>query len=65
MEYTNIHNAKTHLSRYLKKVLNGEEVVICSYNKPIAKLIPYHKKKKNRVPVLLKDKIQIHKNFDN
>ena len=48
MEITNIHNAKTHFSKYLKKVISREEVVICSFNKPIAKLVPYSEVKKGR-----------------
>lgn len=36
----NIHEAKTHLSRLLEKVEQGEEVVIMRANVPIAKLVP-------------------------
>jgi prevent-host-death family protein len=35
----NIHEAKTHLSRLLEKVQQGEEVVIAKAGKPIAKLV--------------------------
>jgi prevent-host-death family protein len=35
----NIHEAKTHLSRLLEKVLLGEEVVIAKAGRPIAKLV--------------------------
>jgi antitoxin (DNA-binding transcriptional repressor) of toxin-antitoxin stability system len=34
----NIHEAKTHLSRYLKKVLEGESVVLCLRNVPVAEI---------------------------
>jgi prevent-host-death family protein len=34
----NIHDAKTHLSRYLEQVEQGETVVICRRNQPIAEL---------------------------
>ena len=37
----NVHEAKTHLSRLLQKVLLGEEVIISKAGKPIAKIIPY------------------------
>jgi prevent-host-death family protein len=36
----NIHEAKTHLSRLLKRVALGEEIVIKKANKPIARLVP-------------------------
>jgi prevent-host-death family protein len=35
----NIHEAKTHLSRLLQKVAEGEEVVISRAGVPVAKLI--------------------------
>lgn len=37
----NVHEAKTHLSRLLVRVSNGEEIVIGKAGKPIARLIPY------------------------
>jgi prevent-host-death family protein len=36
----NIHEAKTHLSRLLDKVAQGEEVTIAKAGKPIARLVP-------------------------
>jgi prevent-host-death family protein len=38
----NIHEAKTHLSKLIKKVVNGEEVVIAKGNKPVVKLILFN-----------------------
>ncbi|RQV98777.1 type II toxin-antitoxin system Phd/YefM family antitoxin [bacterium] len=38
MIQVNIHHAKTHLSRLIQKVIEGEEVVIAKGNKPIVKL---------------------------
>lgn len=35
----NVHEAKTELSRLLKRVAEGEEVVIAKAGKPIAKLV--------------------------
>lgn len=40
MEAINVHEAKTHLSRLLAKVAEGEEVVIARAGKPIARLVP-------------------------
>jgi prevent-host-death family protein len=34
----NIHEAKTHLSRYLERVAAGEVVVICKHNRPVAEI---------------------------
>ena len=39
MTEVNIHEAKTHLSRLLERVQQGEEVVIAKAGKPIAKLV--------------------------
>ena len=45
MTEVNIHEAKTHLSRLLEKVQQGEEVVIAKAGKPIAKLVKIEKEK--------------------
>ena len=37
----NIHEAKTHLSRLIERVVAGEEIVISKAGKPVAKLVPY------------------------
>jgi len=34
----NVHDAKTHLSVYLKALTRGERVLICKRNQPIAEL---------------------------
>lgn len=36
----NVHEAKTHFSKLLAKVLAGEEVVIAKAGEPIARLVP-------------------------
>ncbi len=38
MLYLNIHEAKTHLSRYLEQVSQGERVFLCKRNVPIAEI---------------------------
>jgi prevent-host-death family protein len=35
----NVHEAKTHLSRLLKRVEAGEEIVIARAGKPVARLV--------------------------
>jgi len=43
MKQVNIHEAKTHLSRYVREVAAGAEteVVIAIGGKPAARLVPY------------------------
>ena len=36
----NIHEAKTHLSRYAKRVKAGETILLCDRNVPFAELRP-------------------------
>ena len=35
-----IHEAKTHLSRLLHKVEEGEEIIVCRGKHPVARLVP-------------------------
>lgn len=51
MKRVNIHDAKTHLSRYLKAVSRGETVIICSRNVPVAELRPIARASVGRRPV--------------
>ena len=39
MTEVNIHEAKTHLSRLLIRVVAGEEIVIARAGKPLAKVV--------------------------
>ena len=41
MVQINIHEAKTHLSRLLARVADGEEVVIASSGTPVARLVSW------------------------
>jgi prevent-host-death family protein len=36
----NVHDAKTHLSRLLRRVAAGEEIVIARAGVPVARLVP-------------------------
>jgi prevent-host-death family protein len=40
----NVHDAKTHFSRLLDRVLEGEEVVITRNGVPVAELVPARRK---------------------
>jgi prevent-host-death family protein len=60
----NIHEAKTHLSRLLQRVAEGEEVVIARAGIPIAKLIPAGPEHKSRPMGIDEGKIWIAEDFD-
>lgn len=48
MVYLNIHEAKTHLSNYLKRLEEGETIILCKRNVPIAEIRPLQRKAKKR-----------------
>lgn len=47
----NIHEAKTHLSAYLSKLEEGETILLCKRNVPIAEIRPLPKKRKTPRPI--------------
>lgn len=36
----NIHEAKTHLSKYLAKLKAGDRILLCNRNRPVAEITP-------------------------
>lgn len=60
----NIHEAKTHFSKLLERVLNGEEVIIAKAGKPVARILPVFNTVSPRVPGIDKGKIIIMPNFN-
>ena len=58
----NVHEAKTHLSRLLVRVLRGEEIVIARDGRPVAKLVAIATRE--RKPGRLNGRIHIGKDFD-
>lgn len=50
MTITNIHQAKTQLSRLIERAQQGEEIIIGKAGKPVAKLVPYRENRKPRKP---------------
>lgn len=64
MSTVNIHEAKTHLSKLLEAVSNGQEIVIAKSGKPMAKLTSISPAKPVRKPGFLKGKIKIANDFD-
>ena len=47
----NVHEAKTHLSRYLADLEKGETIVLCRRNQPVAELRPISRKKMEQRPI--------------
>ena len=47
----NIHEAKTHLSRYLDELAKGEIIILCKRNIPIAEIRPIHPQRKDHRPL--------------
>lgn len=60
----NIHEAKTHFSRLVERVMRGEEVVIGKAGKPVAKLVPYREDRPPRVPGGWEGRVRISDDFD-
>lgn len=64
MTVYNIHESKTHFSRLIEKVLNGEEVIIAKAGKPVARISPIIDDTSPRVFGLDKGKVKIASDFD-
>jgi len=60
----NIHEAKTHLSRLLQKVREGEEVVISRAGVPVAKLVGVAPKQEVRPLGIARGEIWMAEDFD-
>jgi antitoxin (DNA-binding transcriptional repressor) of toxin-antitoxin stability system len=60
----NIHEAKTHLSRLVEDVANGNEVLIAKGGRAMAKLVPLGRDDSPRRPGLMKGKLRIADQFD-
>jgi len=65
MQQVNIHEAKTHLSRLLEVVTEGEDIIIAKHGKPVAVLSAFVA---DNTPRKLggswEGKVKISKNFD-
>jgi len=60
----NVHEAKTHLSRLLEQVRQGEEVIIAKAGKPVARLVAIKEERKRRVPGTARGQIWMAEDFD-
>jgi prevent-host-death family protein len=64
MRVSNMHEAKTHLSRLVERAAQGEEIIIAKAGKPLARLVAYTPKLKPRVLGIWKGKVKIAEDFD-
>jgi len=65
MTIFNVHEAKTHFSNLLERVLNGEEIIIAKSGKPVARILPFVAEDVfPRVPGIDKGKVTIMPDFD-
>jgi prevent-host-death family protein len=60
----NVHEAKTHLSRLLDRVSQGEEIIIAKAGKPTARLVPVEERPERRVPGSASGRIVVDEGFD-
>jgi antitoxin (DNA-binding transcriptional repressor) of toxin-antitoxin stability system len=60
----NIHEAKTHLSKYLTRLEKGETILLCRRNTPIAEIRPLPKARTKPRPIGLgKGKFKVAPSF--
>jgi prevent-host-death family protein len=64
MEIVNIQDTKTHLSRLLRRVKEGEPFIIAQAGQPVALVSPYHSEPPPRQPGSMRGKIWVADDFD-
>jgi prevent-host-death family protein len=64
VEPVNIHDAKTHFSKLIERVLLGEEVVIAKAGRPVAKLVPIPPEAHIRLPGSARGAFVVPPDFD-
>jgi prevent-host-death family protein len=60
----NIHEAKTHFSRLIDRVLLGEDIIIARAGRPVARLVPAAARPSRRVPGSAAGRVQVADDFD-
>lgn len=63
MTTVTVHQAKTQLSRLIKKATEGEEIVIARGPLPVARLVALATSKGRRKPGSLKGKLHVGREF--
>jgi prevent-host-death family protein len=64
MKISNIHEAKSQLSKLIESALAGEEIIIAKAGKPLVKLIPYQEEQEPRLPGGWEGKVVMSEDFD-
>ena len=60
----NVHQAKTHLSKYLDRLSEGETILLCKRNSPVAEIRGVPSTRKTKRPIgLAKNKFRVTKSF--
>jgi len=60
----NIHEAKTHFSKLIERVLHGEEITIAKGGRPVARLVPVEFHPGRRSPGSARGLVKIRRDFD-
>jgi prevent-host-death family protein len=64
MEITNIHEAKSQLSKLIEHAMAGEEVIIARAGQPMVRLVPIHADASPRTGGQWKGRVRIADDFD-
>jgi prevent-host-death family protein len=64
MIFIDVHEARSQLLELIKEAAAGEEVVIASAGRPVAKIVAYEASSEPRAPGLLAGQIEIAPDFD-
>lgn len=60
----NIHDAKTHFSKFINQALKGDEIIIARDGKPLVRLVPYTEEPLSRKGGQYKGLMEISEDFD-
>ncbi len=64
MAITNIHDAKSQLSKLIERAMNGEDVVIAKAGQPMVRLVPIGKDESPRSGGQWRGRVRIAPDFD-
>lgn len=64
MDMTDVQQAQEHLAQLVARAARGEEIVITTAGKPVAKLVPYAASQEPRIPGGWEGKVFIAEDFD-
>jgi prevent-host-death family protein len=53
----NVYDLKTNYSKYLERVMRGDEITLGKHGKAVAKIVPLSQRNKPRAPGALKGKV--------